>query len=136
MGTKSAPRANILNFINNFRLEHGYAPSVREIAAAVHLSLSATQYHLDALKGQGHISRRDHASRSVQVINSDIPQTNLLKLRDAAAAAVRREEGRMNVLADMLVELQQGRVLSTAEWRAVLETLPPATMPTQAEEKY
>lgn len=47
-----APR--ILEFISQFVLENGYAPSVREIGEAVDLhSTASVSYHIKALKKQG-----------------------------------------------------------------------------------
>ena len=44
-------RQDILAFIDGFTQERGYAPSVREIAKQVHLSLANVQYHLDVHPG-------------------------------------------------------------------------------------
>ncbi len=50
-----APR--ILEFINQFVQENGYAPSVREIGEAVDLhSTASVSYHIKALKKQGLLS--------------------------------------------------------------------------------
>ena len=44
----------ILNYVNQFIQENGYAPSVREIGAAVGLSSTASvSYHLQALQAKG-----------------------------------------------------------------------------------
>ena len=44
----------ILDFVNQFILENGYAPSVREIGAAVGLrSTASVSYHLQQLQSQG-----------------------------------------------------------------------------------
>lgn len=120
MRPASNTRGSILSFINEFQLEHGYAPSVREIAAELRLGLSTVQYHLDALKGAGYISRRDRASRSIQVIGQDNPLSNLDKLFTAVIQA-RRDPEQMDVLTDVMVALQDGRVLSKEEWRLCLE---------------
>lgn len=112
-------RTKIINFIDSYRIEHGFAPTVREIAAGVHLCLSTTQYHLDALKGLGYISRRNKASRSVQVIDQGKHTTNLTKLTEALIYARQAPEG-IDVLADTLKELQQGRVMSAGEWKEAL----------------
>lgn len=117
-----SPRSKIMDFINSYRSEHGFSPTVREISNSVHLSLSTVQYHLDTLKGQGYISRKDHSSRSVQVIDtSGITQTNLAKLFSACAAAQRLPE-QLDVLSDMLVDFQQGRALTKDEWTILLKS--------------
>ena len=44
----------ILDFVNEFSREHGFAPSVREIGAAVGLSSTASvSYHLQQLQNKG-----------------------------------------------------------------------------------
>ena len=44
----------ILNYVNQFVQEHGYAPSVREIGAAVGLrSTASVSYHIQALQEKG-----------------------------------------------------------------------------------
>ncbi len=44
----------ILDFVNQFAQEHGYAPSVREIGAAVGLTSTASvSYHLHQLQSKG-----------------------------------------------------------------------------------
>ena len=44
----------ILDFVNEFSREHGFAPSVREIGAAVGLSSTASvSYHLQQLQSKG-----------------------------------------------------------------------------------
>ena len=45
---------HILNYVNQFIQEHGYAPSVREIGAAVGLrSTASVSYHIQALQDKG-----------------------------------------------------------------------------------
>ena len=54
MGRTSSKREEILCFLTKFAAENGYAPSVREICAAVGLQSTATvHYHLNALRQDG-----------------------------------------------------------------------------------
>ena len=58
----------ILEFINQFVQENGYAPSVREIGAAVGLNSTASvSYHLQQLQEKGllHSASGKHSKRSV-----------------------------------------------------------------------
>lgn len=49
---------HVLSFVVNYTKEHGYAPSVREIAEGVGVSSPATVHeHLDALRASGHVRR-------------------------------------------------------------------------------
>ena len=70
-------RQDILAFIDGFTQERGYAPSVREIAKQVHLSLANVQYHLDVLEGHGYIIRQENTSRSIRLLVPINSQTNL-----------------------------------------------------------
>jgi repressor LexA len=64
--TKSRTREHILSFISAFRLEKGFAPTVKEIAENCRItSLSVVQYHLDRLEKSGTIKRERNKSRSI-----------------------------------------------------------------------
>jgi len=54
MPRKSDKAERILNYVNHFVQENGYAPSVREIGAAVGLrSTASVSYHLQQLQSKG-----------------------------------------------------------------------------------
>lgn len=56
MPRSSDKAQKILTFVNEFTRENGYAPSIREIGAAVGLSSTASvSYHLEKLKEQGYL---------------------------------------------------------------------------------
>ncbi len=68
MGRKSTKRDEILQFINTFVLDHGYAPTIREIMRAVGLhSTASVQYHLDALKNDGVIAVESSKKRAISL---------------------------------------------------------------------
>ena len=46
-------REKIVAFIRAFIAEHGYSPTVREMAEAVGLSTSGVFHHLEALRAEG-----------------------------------------------------------------------------------
>ena len=57
MGRTSDKQELILQYLNTYMAQHGYAPSLREIGAAVGLKSTATvSYHLGELKCQGRIA--------------------------------------------------------------------------------
>ena len=61
----------ILEFLNNYFEEKGYAPSVREICAAVGLKSTATvSYHLNELKRQGKIEGDSSKKRAISLPES------------------------------------------------------------------
>ena len=56
----------ILEYVNAFVQENGYAPSVREIGAAVGLrSTASVSYHIQALQEKGLLSGEGSQARSV-----------------------------------------------------------------------
>ena len=66
MGRTSNKREEILRFLTQFVAENGYAPSVREICAAVGLQSTATvHYHLGALRKAGLIEMDDMKKRAI-----------------------------------------------------------------------
>jgi repressor LexA len=65
----------VLGFIYDSVLQHGYPPSVREIADGVGLaSPSSVQHHLGELESKGYIFRRRDTLRTIQVIDPGLPQ--------------------------------------------------------------
>lgn len=66
-------RQAILDFIQGYVATHGYAPSVREIGAAVGLSsVSSVHAQLDALERAGRIARRRGSPRALRVIDTAV----------------------------------------------------------------
>ena len=47
----------ILGVIAEYRDEHGYAPSLREIGKLVGLSVAAVDHHLSVLEARGYLKR-------------------------------------------------------------------------------
>ena len=68
MPRTSNKQAEILEYLRQFLSENGYAPSVREICAAVGLrSTSSVHYHLSLLKRRGLFEMEDNKNRTVTV---------------------------------------------------------------------
>ena len=71
MGRTSDKQEKILQFLNTYMEENGYAPSVREICAAVGLKSTATvSYHLNELKRQGMIEGDSTKRRAISLPES------------------------------------------------------------------
>ena len=71
MPRTSNKREQILEFLTRFVNEHGYAPTVREICAAVGLQSTATvHYHLNALREDGLISMDEMKKRAISLPDS------------------------------------------------------------------
>jgi repressor LexA len=64
----------LLSFIEAFITEHGYSPSYREIMAGLNYNSVATvALHVNNLIKRGHIRKRDHSARSLEVVKSSEP---------------------------------------------------------------
>ncbi|MBI1857231.1 hypothetical protein HY003_01100 [Candidatus Saccharibacteria bacterium] len=58
-----------LEFIGLFIGQHGYSPSYREIMTALNYSSVATvALHVNSLIKRGHLRKRDHSARSLEVV--------------------------------------------------------------------
>ncbi len=59
----------LLEYIDAFIVEHGYSPSYREIMQGLHYTSVATvALHVKSLIGRGHLRKRDHSARSLEVV--------------------------------------------------------------------
>ncbi len=62
----------LLSFIESFIAEHGYSPSYREIMGSLHYTSVATvALHVNNLIKRGHLRKRDHSARSLEVVKTD-----------------------------------------------------------------
>jgi len=58
----------LLEFIETFIAEHGYSPSYREImAGSNYTSVATVALHVNSLIKRGHLSKREHSARSLEV---------------------------------------------------------------------
>lgn len=61
----------LLTFIEKFIGEHGYSPSYREIMKSLnYTSVATVALHVNNLIKRGHLQKRDHAARSLEVVNT------------------------------------------------------------------
>lgn len=74
MPRKSDKAELILNYVNQFVQENGYAPSVREIGAAVGLrSTASVSYHLQQLQNRGALLSPDAKGKKRAVVTAVRP---------------------------------------------------------------
>ena len=58
----------LLTFIEGFIAEHGYSPSYREIMTGLnYTSVATVALHINNLIKRGHLRKRDHSARSLEV---------------------------------------------------------------------
>jgi repressor LexA len=70
----------LLAYIEQFISEHGYSPSYREIMNGLqYTSVATVALHVGNLIKRGHLRKRDHSARSIEVVNSTglTPETPL-----------------------------------------------------------
>jgi repressor LexA len=67
-GVLSPRQERILRFITGYIAEHGYAPSIRDIATAERLHFSSVAYQLTELEAAGKIMRDERVARSLRVV--------------------------------------------------------------------
>ena len=61
----------ILTYIETFIGEHGYSPSYREIMNGLnYTSVATVALHVNSLIARGHLRKRDHSARSIEVVTS------------------------------------------------------------------
>ncbi len=59
----------LLTYIEQFIGEHGYSPSYREIMAGLnYTSVATVALHINNLIRRGHLRKRDHSARSLEVV--------------------------------------------------------------------
>ncbi len=68
------PKMKIYEFVREFIADHGYPPSIREIAKGLgYASTKAIKVHLDDLAAQGMIKRKEGQARAIQIEPWGIP---------------------------------------------------------------
>jgi repressor LexA len=81
-------REAILKYIAEYRTEHGFPPTIREIAEGVGLkSTSTVAYYLRDLEQHGHLSRQPERSRGIRVTH-DAPEGPAVPLVGRVAAGL------------------------------------------------
>ncbi|HLZ14556.1 MAG TPA: hypothetical protein VKQ34_01040 [Candidatus Saccharimonadales bacterium] len=73
----------LLTFIEQFIGEHGYSPSYREVMTGLnYTSVATVALHINNLIRRGHLRKRDHSARSLEVVAPSEPAkitTNQIK---------------------------------------------------------
>jgi len=74
----------LLGFIEAFIAEHGYSPSYREIMNGLqYTSVATVALHVGNLIKRGHLRKRDHSARSLEVVTpSGLEQATPLKTNE------------------------------------------------------
>lgn len=71
----SKKQRELLSFIDGFIKGYGYGPSYREIMRALdYKSVSTVAIHVDNLIAKGHLIKKDHSARSLQVVSASVTE--------------------------------------------------------------
>jgi len=74
----SKKQRELLAFIETFLGEHGYSPSYREIMAGCnYTSVATVSLHVNNLIKRGHLVKRDHSARSLELVDSSATKSTL-----------------------------------------------------------
>ncbi len=77
----------LLTFIEQFVLEHGYGPSYREIMRGCNYNSVATvAVHVNNLINRGHLTKRDKSARSLEVVKQEGAASTTPQLKITAAS--------------------------------------------------
>ena len=58
----------VFDYVCQYMAEHGYPPSMRNIARACQMSLGTVAYNLDKLEAWGWLTREPHVARSLRIL--------------------------------------------------------------------
>jgi SOS-response transcriptional repressor LexA len=65
-------QTELLKFIESFIQEHGYSPSYREVMNGLnYTSVATVALHINSLIKRGHLRKRDHSARSLEVVTQN-----------------------------------------------------------------
>ena len=64
----------LLTYIETFIAERSYSPSYREIMSGLnYTSVATVALHINSLIKRGHLKKRDHSARSLEVVHAHAP---------------------------------------------------------------
>lgn len=61
-------RGRVLEWLIDYHAEHGYSPSVREIARGLGVTASTAHYHLGVLRAEGKVAWESGQMRTLRVV--------------------------------------------------------------------
>lgn len=101
----------LLAFIEAFIAEHGYSPSYREIMKSLnYTSVATVSLHVNNLIKRGHLQKRDHAARSLEVV--DTPKATALATNQIKAG---EEKWLVDKIDHYFTQAEQGSKLEAAD---------------------
>lgn len=75
----TAKQKIVLNYIENYNIEHDFSPTYREIMEGLGLkSVSSVAEHIENLVNKGALKRRPNEARSLEIVDTSYPETTEL----------------------------------------------------------
>lgn len=69
----------LLSFIDEFIIANGYSPSFREIMKGLeYTSVATVALHVNNLIKRGHLQKREHSARSLEVVKQSVSETKVV----------------------------------------------------------
>lgn len=110
----------LLEFLDSFITEHGYSPSYREIMSALnYTSVATVALHINNLIRRGHIQKRDHSARSLEVVVPLVESPKKIKTNEVSLA----EEKWLLEKVDYVFSQTEHEAIATKESVEKLQTL-------------
>lgn len=112
---------SILSFMDDYRRQHGYAPSIREIGTGTGIaSTSAVNYQINRLVAGGYLGRTDEVSRSYVLLASAYEAIGKQAPDDCELASLRAEIKALQAEKRRMRELYQAHIYSLEQERNLL----------------
>lgn len=76
-----AKEQKVLDYLKNFKMENGYAPTVRDICRDLNYkSTSTVHMYINRLEMLGYITKEDGKSRAINFNGDDMPRVNAVRV--------------------------------------------------------
>lgn len=104
----------LLAYIERFITEHGYSPSYREIMHGLqYTSVATVALHVKSLTTRGHLRKRDHSARSLEVVSQgDQHQSAPLRTNEVKES---EERWLVQKIENLFVAAEEGALPTTAQ---------------------
>lgn len=103
----------LLTFIEQFITQHGYSPSYREIMTGLnYTSVATVALHINNLIKRGHLRKRDHSARSLEVMT---PTASLTDPKAAKTAGANEEQWLLERVNGLFAELEAAKERSAEQ---------------------
>jgi SOS-response transcriptional repressor LexA len=64
----------VYDFIERYHAEQGIAPSVKDIADSLQISITTARTYIEILKAKGYVANKEGARRSLRIVKTEAAQ--------------------------------------------------------------